>query len=213
MRVLDCKVDQQHFTDAPSILDSLDEECSSHFQSVCHYLEAIEIPYRINPRLVRGLDYYTHTAFEYKAQGIGAIDTIGGGGRYNGLVSQIGGPELPGIGLGLGLERTLLILEDQQVDIPATPPLDVYLIALGEAAEQEIVKVLNELRAAGMRADKDYQGRKMKAQMKTADRMNARYAAILGEDELVKGEIALKKLDELGARNDQAYRFEKCSIK
>jgi histidyl-tRNA synthetase len=194
LRVLDCKVDQAYFAGAPSILDSLDDACMLHFQSVCRYLELMGIPYQVNPRMVRGLDYYTHTAFEYKAQGIGAIDTIGGGGRYNGLVSQIGGPELSGIGLGLGIERTLLILESQQVEIPSTPPLDVYLIALGDAAEKEIVKLLNQLRAAGVRADKDYQGRKMKAQMKSADRLRALYAAILGDDELARGEIALKNL-------------------
>ncbi len=194
LRVLDCKVDQAYFVDVPSILDSLDEECTLHFQAVCDYLDAMEIPYQINPRMVRGLDYYTHTAFEYKAQGIGAIDTIGGGGRYNGLVSQIGGPDQSGIGLGLGLERTLLILESQQVEIPVIPPLDVYLIALGEAAEKEMVKLLFQLRGAGIRADKDYQGRKMKAQMKSADRLQARYAAILGDDELERGEISLKNL-------------------
>ncbi len=194
LRVLDCKEDQAYFTGAPSILDSLDEVCTLHFQAVCRYLDAMEIPYQVNPRMVRGLDYYTHTAFEYKAQGIGAIDTIGGGGRYNGLVSQIGGPDQPGIGLGLGLERTLLILESQQVVIPTTPPLDVYLIALGESAEKEMVRLLFQLRAAGIRADKDYQGRKMKAQMKSADRLQARYAAILGDDELARGEISLKNL-------------------
>lgn len=194
LRVLDCKVDQAYFTDVPSILDSLDEECTVHFQAVCSYLSDMGIPYQINPRMVRGLDYYTHTAFEYKAQGIGAIDTIGGGGRYNGLVSQIGGPDQPGIGLGLGLERTLLILESQQIEIPTTPPLDVYLVALGEVAEQQLVKVLYELRVAGLRVDKDYQGRKMKAQMKSADRLQAKYAAILGDDELTRGEISLKNL-------------------
>lgn len=194
LRVLDCKEDQAYFTGAPSILDSLDEACTLHFQNVCDYLDAMEIPYQINPRMVRGLDYYTHTAFEYKAQGIGAIDTIGGGGRYNGLVSQVGGPDQPGIGLGLGLERTLLILASQQVEIPTTPPLDVYLIALGEAAEKEMVKLLFQLRTAGVRADKDYQGRKMKAQMKSADRLQAKYAAILGDDELARGEIGLKNL-------------------
>jgi histidyl-tRNA synthetase len=194
LRVLDCKVDQALFTEAPSILDSLDEACAVHFQAVCGYLDDMGIPYQINPRMVRGLDYYTHTAFEYKAQGIGAIDTIGGGGRYNGLVSQIGGPDQTGIGLGLGLERTLLILESQQIEIPTTPPLDVYLVALGEAAEQQLVKVLYELRVAGLRVDKDYQGRKMKAQMKSADRLQAKYAAILGDDELARGEISLKNL-------------------
>ena len=118
-RVLDCKKDQGKFDGAPSILDSLDEECGTHFEKVKGYLDAMGIEYEINPRLVRGLDYYTHTAFEFKAQGIGAIDTVGGGGRFNGLVDQIGGPDQPGIGFGIGLERIQLILEHQGVNLSA----------------------------------------------------------------------------------------------
>lgn len=196
LRVLDCKTDQHRFEGAPSILDSLDGPAAEHFRAVCGYLEQMEIPYRVNHRLVRGLDYYTHTAFEYKAQGIGAIDTIGGGGRFNGLVSQIGGPEQPGIGLGIGLERTLLLLEDQQIAVPGPAPLDVYVVALGEAADHAAVKLLHALRAAGVRADRDYLGRKMKGQLKAADRYRAKYAAIIGEDELQRGELALKDLAE-----------------
>lgn len=195
MRVLDCKVDQDKFTDAPSILDSLDEECTTHFAKVQELLTAMGIKYVINHRLVRGLDYYTHTAFEYKAQGIGAIDTIGGGGRYNGLVSEIGGPDQPGIGFGLGLERIALILEKQGISFTAEKPLDVYLVALGESADKEISTQLFKLRQAGFSAERDYLGRKMKAQMKSADRMKARYTAILGEDELERGEIALKSME------------------
>ncbi|MUG45435.1 histidine--tRNA ligase [Paenibacillus woosongensis] len=195
MRVLDCKVDQEKFADAPSILDSLDEECTTHFAKVQELLTAMGIEYTINHRLVRGLDYYTHTAFEYKAQGIGAIDTIGGGGRYNGLVSEIGGPDQPGIGFGIGLERIALILEKQGVNFSAEKPLDVYLVALGEAADKEISTQLFKLRQAGFSAERDYLGRKMKAQMKSADRMKARYTAILGDDELERGKIALKSME------------------
>lgn len=194
LRVLDCKVDQEKFADAPSIIDSLDEECATHFTKVQEYLTQMKVDYVINHRLVRGLDYYTHTAFEYKAQGIGAIDTIGGGGRYNGLVSDIGGPEEPGIGFGIGLERVALLLDKQGIGGNDAPPLDVYLIALGERAEGKMASLLYELRTAGIAAEKDYQGRKMKAQMKSADRMKSRFAAILGDDELDRGEIALKEL-------------------
>lgn len=195
LRVLDCKKDQDKFGDAPSILDSLDEECQTHFDAVLAHLKALNIPYDVNHRLVRGLDYYTHTAFEYKAAGIGAIDTIGGGGRYDGLVSGIGGPEQPGVGLGIGLERTVLLLESQQVDLGELNRLDVYLIGLGEAAERETVRLLQELRLAGLSAERDYAGRKLKAQMKSADRYRVRYTAILGDDELARGEIALKDME------------------
>lgn len=195
MRILDCKVDRDKFAGAPSILESLDEECTTHFQAVQDHLQALEIPYEIDSSLVRGLDYYTHTAFEYKCEGIGAIDTIGGGGRYNGLVGQIGGPDQPGIGFGIGLERVLLVLEKQEVELPAVPPLDVYLVTMGERADRASVKLLHELRLAGYHAEKDYLGRKIKGQMKSADRFHARYAAILGDDELDRGEITLKRLE------------------
>ncbi|OMD98974.1 histidine--tRNA ligase [Paenibacillus odorifer] len=194
LRVLDCKVDQDKFTDAPSILDSLDDECITHFEKVKMHLDIMGVEFTINPRLVRGLDYYTHTAFEYKAAGIGSIDTVGGGGRYNRLVEEIGGPDQPGIGFGIGLERILLILEDQKVELETAKPLDVYFVALGDEADIEISKQLYFLRSQGFSAERDYLGRKMKAQMKSADRMSARYTAILGEDELKNGVIALKSM-------------------
>lgn len=194
LRVLDCKVDQDKFTDAPSILDSLDEECNVHFSKVRECLDAMEIPYTINHRLVRGLDYYTHTAFEYKAQGIGTIDTIGGGGRYNGLVAEIGGNDQPGVGFGLGLERTLLLLKHQQVELDLGNQTDVYLVTIGERAQTASAAILQQLRSNGVAAERDYLGRKTGVQFKAADRMGARYAAILGDDELDRGEISLKHL-------------------
>jgi len=194
LRVLDCKVDQAKFTDAPSILDSLDEECQHHFDKVKMYLDDMAIPYEVDHRLVRGLDYYTHTVFEYKAEGIGTIDTIGAGGRYNGLVGEIGGPDQPGVGLGLGLERTVMLLEHQETEVPKLNELDVYLIALGDEADREVTKLVYQLRERGIRAERDYLSRKMKAQMKSAARLEARYTAILGDDELVRGEITLKDM-------------------
>lgn len=194
LRVLDCKIDQYKFTDAPSILDSLDDQCASHFKKVKQHLTAIGIDYKVNHRLVRGLDYYTHTAFEYKAQGIGAIDTIGGGGRYNSLVSQIGGPEEPGIGFAIGMERIILLLNSQGIAFNSQLPLDIYLVGVGKQVEDEVTKLLYVLRTIGIAAEKDYQGRKMKAQMKSADRMQARYAGIVGGEELSRGEITLKHL-------------------
>jgi len=196
MRILDCKKDQEYGVGAPSILDFLDEECASHFEAVQRHLTAMGIEFTVNPRMVRGLDYYTHTAFEYKAAGIGAIDTISGGGRYNGLVGTIGGSAIdrPGVGFGLGLERVLLVLEAQGVDVPGARPLEVYMIGMGEAAEQEVARLLFQLRSAGLAAEKDYLGRKVKGQLKAADRFAAKFTAILGDDELSRGTIALKRM-------------------
>lgn len=194
MRLLDCKVDAHYGEQAPSILDYLDDPARRHFEAVQQALTAMGIPYRINPRMVRGLDYYTHTAFEYMADGIGAITTIGGGGRYNGLVEQIGGQDQPGVGLGLGLERLLLIMEAQKVGVPPANPVEIYVVGLGEAAEARSVSLIYELRKAGISADRDYLQRKMKGQMKAADRQEASYVAILGEDELARGEIVVKTM-------------------
>jgi histidyl-tRNA synthetase len=194
LRVLDCKVDQAKFEGAPSILDSLDVTSTNHFALVRQCLDGMDIPYRVNSRMVRGLDYYTHTAFEYKAQGIGSIDTVGAGGRYNGLVAEVGGDDRPGVGLGLGIERTLLLLESQHVQPPVDTGLDVYVITLGERAEREAPAVVHRLRTAGLAVERDYQGRKTKALFKAADRAKARFAAILGDDELDRGEIGLKDM-------------------
>lgn len=209
LRVLDCKTDQARFAEAPSILDSLDEACRDHFEQVKKYLMEMDIPFRINHRLVRGLDYYTHTAFEYKAAGIGAIDTIGGGGRYNGLVADIGGPDQPGIGLGIGLERALLLLEAQQAETPDARTVDVFLVAMGEAAQQALPKWLLTLRRQGIAAEMDYLGRKMKGQLKAADRHRAKYAAILGEDELAAGTVTLKNLATGGQESVPLADFPK----
>jgi len=194
MRILDCKIDQKYGEGAPSILDYLDEECSVHFETVKSMLTDMEIPFDVNHRMVRGLDYYTHTAFEYKAAGIGAIDTVGGGGRYNGLVGEIGGQDQPGVGFALGVERILLLLEAQGVEFAKPQSLDLYVIGLGEAAERAIVKLVHQLRLEGLSTEKDYQGRKIKAQMKSADRLHAAYVAILGDDELERGEITVKHM-------------------
>jgi len=219
LRVLDCKVDQDKFEGAPSIVDSLDEECRTHFARVRECLDEMGIPYNLNARLVRGLDYYTHTAFEYKAQGIGAIDTIGGGGRYNGLVAEVGGDDKPGVGLGIGLERTLLLLESQGIKPELGNGADVYLVALGERAEKAMPGIVQKLRDAGVAAERDYLGRKTKAQFKAAERSGARFAAVLGDDELDRGEISLRpvtggeqqavKLDELASTIKSIANSEK----
>ncbi|NDI33984.1 histidine--tRNA ligase [Chengkuizengella sediminis] len=213
LRILDCKKDQQYFGGAPSILDSLDEESMIHFEKVQKYLTEMDVKFEINPRMVRGLDYYTDTVFEYKAKGIGAIDTIAAGGRYNGLVEQIGGQDQPGVGFGIGLERVLLILDHQNVQIPEENLLDVYLVGLGDQAEEKCVKVLYELRQAGIRAEKDYLGKKMKAQLKSADRQKVKYAAILGDEELERGEIVLKTLESREQKTIVLEKFVEEMIK
>jgi histidyl-tRNA synthetase len=195
LRVLDCKVDQGYFDGVPSILDSLDEACATHFDAVKRDLTALGIRYEVNPKLVRGLDYYTHTAFEFKSEGIGSIDTIGGGGRYNGLVETIGGPAQPGVGFGMGIERVLMVLAKQQGDAALVQPtLDVYVMALGEQAEQALPSLLHDLRVQGVSAERDFMGRKMKALFKSAERAGAKFVAIIGDDELAQGVASVKQL-------------------
>lgn len=198
MRILDSKDKRtsEIAAGAPSILHFLDQESQENLEKVQLYLEELHIPFQINSRLVRGLDYYTQTAFEYMVDLTGAqASTIGGGGRYNGLVEELGGPEMSGIGFGIGIERVLLALEEQQVQVPEAKPLDCYLITMGEHAKTASIRILGELRKAGLTADRDYLDRKMKAQLKTANRGNARFVAILGEDELVRGEIQVKQME------------------
>src|SRR5690625_3554843 len=199
LRILDCKDDMDHpsMKDAPSVLDFLNESSKQYFAQVKSYLDDLEISYVVDPTLVRGLDYYNHTAFEImsEAEGFGAITTLLGGGRYNGLAEQLGGPTTPGIGFGMGLERLFLALEAENITLPITDELDIYFVALGEAVQQQAVKLVHKLRDHGFKVDKDYLGRKMKAQLKTADRIKAKYVAILGEDELNKNSIIIRSMD------------------
>lgn len=206
LRVLDCKVDQKYFDGVPSILDSLDEACSTHFEAVKRDLSALGITYEVNPKLVRGLDYYTHTAFEFKSEGIGSIDTIGGGGRYNGLVETIGGQEKPGVGFGMGIERVLLVLAKQLGEAAlVAPAIDLYVMALGEAAERALPKLLHDLRKQGVAVERDFMGRKMKALFKSAERVGANYVAIIGDDELAQGVASVK---HLATGEQQAVAFD-----
>ncbi|HHY72893.1 MAG TPA: histidine--tRNA ligase [Bacillus bacterium] len=199
MRILDCKKDRDHelMKSAPSILDYLNEESRNFFEKVKLYLTDMGIDYEIDPRLVRGLDYYNHTAFEIMsdAEGFGAITTLMGGGRYNGLTEEIGGPPTPGIGFALSIERLLLALKAEGIHLPVENKLDCFLVALGDAAKDKAASLLYELRKAGFTADKDYQDRKLKAQFKAADRLNVKYVAVLGEDELAKSVINVKDME------------------
>ncbi|MFC3039158.1 histidine--tRNA ligase [Virgibacillus xinjiangensis] len=199
LRVLDCKKDRDHpaMGTAPSILEYLNEESENYFNQVKSYLTAMGIDYEVDKNLVRGLDYYNHTAFEImsEADGFGAITTLAGGGRYNGLVEELDGPATPGIGFGMGLERLLMALDAENIEVPLDDQLDCFLIAVGEEAEYESVRILHDLRNNGIQVDKDYQGRKMKAQFKAADRNQAKFVLVLGEDELQKQMINIKSME------------------
>lgn len=198
LRILDCKKDRNHelMATAPSILDYLNEESRHYFEKVKAYLTKLGIPFEVDSRLVRGLDYYNHTTFEIMsdAEGFGAITTLCGGGRYNGLVQEIGGPETPGIGFALSIERLLAALDAEGVALPVSRGIDCYIVAVGEKAKEESVPLVHKLRKAGIVADKDYQDRKIKAQLKAADRLSAKFVAILGDDELAKEVINVKEM-------------------
>jgi histidyl-tRNA synthetase len=199
LRILDCKKDKDHpaMKTAPSILDYLNEESMEYFEKVKTYLTQMGIEYEVDKNLVRGLDYYNHTAFEImsEAEGFGAITTLTGGGRYNGLTEELGGPDVPGIGFGMGLERLLMALEAENINIPVNEALDCYMVALGDEVNNEAVRIVHELRKHGIRIDKDYQNRKMKGQFKAADRLGAKFALVLGDDELQKEVIQIKELE------------------
>lgn len=196
LRVLDCKNEKCRTLtkDAPSILDYLSDESAAHFEAVKGYLSALNIPYTVNPRLVRGLDYYTLTAFEIKMAEIGAVETLCGGGRYNGLVAELGGEDMPGIGFALSIERLLLALAKQGVQLPVSGGIDCFVAIQTPDAKQEAFILVDELRRAGVSADLDYLDRKMKAQFKQADRLGAAYTAIIGEAELANGTVVLKEM-------------------
>lgn len=198
MRILDCKQDRDHelMKTAPSIIDYLNDESKSYFDKVQKYLTSLEVEFEIDPNLVRGLDYYNHTAFEImsNAEGFGAITTLCGGGRYNGLVEDLGGPETPGIGFAMSIERFLAALEAEKVELPLSENIDCYLVSLGEEAKDHTVTLLHQLRKAGFSAERDYLDRKIKTQFKAADRLQAKFVAVLGDDELKANKINLKNM-------------------
>ncbi|MDN8605829.1 histidine--tRNA ligase [Corynebacterium ureicelerivorans] len=197
LRVLDDKREEVKAmtADAPLMLDFLCDECRVHFEAVTSALDSFGVPYEINPRMVRGLDYYTKTTFEFVHDGLGAQSGIGGGGRYDGLMAQIGGPDLSGIGYGLGVDRAVLALEAEGVELEgADSRVDVFGIAIGDEARTTMSKLIDELRAAGVSADMSYGQRGLKGSMKGADRAGAQFALVLGERELEAGEVAVKNL-------------------
>lgn len=194
LRVLDSKEkeDKVAVENAPSILDYLDEESQTHFDEVRAMLDSLNIPYVIDTNMVRGLDYYNHTIFEF----ITTIDkselTICAGGRYDGLVEYFGGPETAGFGFGLGLERLLLVLAKQGIKLPVEESLDVYIAVLGSGANGKALELVQSIRYQGFKAERDYLGRKIKAQFKSADTFKAKTVITLGESEVESGEVNVK---------------------
>ncbi len=194
LRILDCKVDADKpaVQAAPKLQAYLTEESQQYFDKVLQTLKGLDIPYVIDPALVRGLDYYTHTVFEVKdhSESLGSQNTLIGGGRYDNLVGQLGGPDLSSIGFGLGLERFGIILGEEETQ----EPLDIYGITLGDT-QIEMLKLIEQLRSMGYRCDLNLESRSLKAQFKSADRLQARYLLILGEDELKQQKIQLKHVE------------------
>ena len=194
LRVLDSKEkeDKLAVENAPSILDYLDEESQTHFQAVRSMLEALGIPYVINTNMVRGLDYYNHTIFEFTADVAGNELTICAGGRYDSLVAYFGGPETAGFGFGMGVERLLLVLEKQGIVLPLEDSLDAYIAVLGDGANNKALEIVQALRKQGFTAERDYLNRKLKAQFKSADTFSAKTLITLGESEIESNQVTVK---------------------
>jgi len=206
LRILDCKVDSDKdiLKNVPKMIDFLNEESKNHFEKVKHYLDRIEIDYIVNSKIVRGLDYYTHTVFEIEAdiEGFGSQNVLAAGGRYNNLVENIGGPKVPGVGFALGLERLLLALEKENIDISERVNPEIYIISMNE--DLKAFELANELRLCGFNAEMDYNGRNIKSNFKAADKLGAKYIIIIGEEEAKSGVLTVK--------NNETKEGEKVNI-
>lgn len=197
LRILDCKSPQCHkiVEGAPSVLDSLDDDCKAHFAEVQRILTALGIPYVVDPGIVRGLDYYTRTVFEFVCEEIGAQGTVCAGGRYDNLIAELGGDPTPAVGFGAGIGRMLMAMEASRGELVPEKNMDLYVGSRGEEAAVQAAVLVYRLRQAGVRAEADLAGRSVKAQMKYANKIGARYTMILGEDELAEGQAALKNME------------------
>ncbi len=196
LRVLDCKNPgcRAQVEEAPSILDALCTPCRDHFAEVRRCLQVLDVDHRVNRFMVRGLDYYTRTTFEFITGDLGAQAAVGAGGRYDGLIEQLGGPALPGIGFAMGMERIALLMEGRQTPL-AGPRTDIFVAALGEKAAALAYPLVHELRRLGLKAAMDHSGRSLKAQMKQAGRVGAAFTLIIGDNELEQGEAILRDME------------------
>ena len=196
LRLLDCKEEKCKAIaiNAPQILDYLCEECSTHFNKVRAYLDLQNVKYSVNSRIVRGLDYYTKTVFEFISEDIGAQGTVCGGGRYDNLLEELGGSSLPAIGFAAGIERLLLVMESIGANIPDSKKPRIYAAGIDENCRKKALEIVMSLRGKGINAETDLMGRSVKAQMKYADKLGAEYVAVIGENELLSGTVNLKKM-------------------
>ena len=215
MRILDCKVpeDKAMVEGAPVMLDYLCDDCRNAFTELQDNLKALGLEYEVDPGIVRGLDYYTKTAFEIVSSDLGAQSTVCGGGRYDNLIEEVGGPATPGVGFGLGIERLLLVLEANGIEIKQPELCDVFIASIGDEAKFEGLKIAKDLRSRGYKVMNDVSERGLKAQFKYADRLNADYTIVIGSDEIQKGVVSLRDMknstQEEVAIKDLAERLKK----
>ncbi len=198
MRILDCKspICSEIAKDAPVVLDYLCDECREHFEAVKGYLTAQNIEFTVNPHIVRGLDYYTKTVFEFVSNSIGAQGTVCGGGRYDGLIEELGGQKTPSLGFGMGLERLMLLMEAQDCEFPKDKVPDLFIVALGDKATLKAVEIAKDMRAEGYTCLYDLNGRSLKAQMKYANKLGAKYVIVLGDKEVEEKIATLKNMKD-----------------
>ena len=197
LRILDCKSPEckEIAKNAPMLLDHICDECNEHFESLKKYLEIMEIPYNIDATIVRGLDYYTKTVFEIISKNEGSEGTICGGGRYDGLIAEVGGPEMPGVGFGMGLERLLLVLESIGKIPEDNEKPEIFIANIGADADLFVQKLIFDLRKDGILAERDYLARSVKAQMKYANKLEAKYSAVIGDDDISAGKANIKNME------------------
>lgn len=196
MRILDCKspVCSKIAEGAPKIVDFLCEECQSHFQQVQKFLDIAKIHYKINPTIVRGLDYYTKTVFEFVSDAIGSQGTVCGGGRYDGLIEELGGQHLPSLGYAMGIERLLMVMENQGIEIPKPETCALYVAGLGDNAQAKAFEIINSVRDFGLYAETDVVGRGLRPQMKYADKIGAQFSMVIGDNEIEQGVAKVKNM-------------------
>lgn len=196
MRILDCKspVCSKIAQGAPKITDYLCDECKEHFASVQKYLDAAGVEYTVNPTIVRGLDYYTKTVFEFVTDFIGAQGTVCGGGRYDGLIEELGGKHLPSLGFAMGIERLLMLMDKQGIEIPKPSTCDLYVAVMGERASLKSFEIIKAVRSCGLIAETDVVGRGLRAQMKYADKIGAKFSMVLGDNEIEQGKAVIKNM-------------------